>query len=248
MLDGLVTAMRTLTVLSVPGKDADEFSRSLYWFPLVGLLLGLLQAALAWIGMVSQIPEFSAVLVLLSGVLLTRAIHADGLADLADGFFGGKTRESRLRIMKDPAVGSFGVIALILLFLFKWIALTRIVAHGQYEWIVSGIVLARFVQVVLASVMAYAREGEGTACRFVAGAGGWHVVVAALFSLLILVLVMKMQPLPIVVALLATAVSGSLTGMLAAKKIHGVTGDVLGASSEMTEALVWCSALLLLFY
>ncbi len=246
MLDGLVTALRTLTVLPVPGNDAEDFSLSLYWFPLAGLLIGLVQALTAWIGMLSGMADFSSALLLLSGILLTRAIHVDGLADLADGFFGGKTKAARLRIMKDPSVGSFGVVALILLFLFKWIAISFLVSFGHYAWIISGVVLARFVQVVLASIMPYARQEEGTASGFVAGAGTRHVVVAGVLSCSIVGLLLHMQPLPIGIAVLSALLSAVFTGILAAKKIDGVTGDVLGASSELTETVVWYSALLLL--
>ena len=93
MLSALVTAMRTLTVLPVPGRDTDTFSRSLFWFPVVGLLLGLMQAALGYFGHQFAWNELAAALVLLGGIALSRGMHADGLADVADGFWGGRAKE-----------------------------------------------------------------------------------------------------------------------------------------------------------
>ena len=244
MLKGLVTALRTLTVLPVPGKDAVHFSSSFYWFPLVGFLIGALQSGAGYLVMAAGWPEFGAASVLFAGVVLTRGIHADGFADLADGFFGGKTVESRLRIMKDPAVGSFGAIALVLLFLFKWVVLVKMLSLELYAWIVSGIVLARLAQVMLASFLPYARSDGGTAAGFVEGAGSRHIGAAFFLSVIILLFLMNMALLPLGAALFAAGIGAVLTAMLSLKMIKGVTGDVLGASSEITEVLVWTSGVL----
>ena len=236
---GLVTALRTLTLLPVPGRDAERFSRALYWFPVVGLLLGAIQAGTGYLIMLSGWKEVAGAAVLLGGVGVTRGIHADGFADVADGFFGGRDVERRLRIMKDPAVGSFGAMALILLFLFKWVVLVKLLSLGLYTWIVSGVMLARFVQVLLASALPYARRRSGTASGFVEGAGVSHIIVAFSISLVALLIVSN-GTLSFAGAAMVTAIFGAcLTGFVSLKKINGVTGDVLGASSEVTEVLVW---------
>ncbi len=236
---GLVTALRTLTLLPVPGRDAERFSRALYWFPVVGLLLGAIQAGTGYLIMLSGWKEVAGAAVLLVGVVVTRGIHADGFADTADGFFGGRDVERRLRIMKDPAVGSFGAMALILLFLFKWAVLVKLLSLGLYTWIVSGVMLARFVQVLLASALPYARRRSGTASGFVEGAGVSHIIVAFSISLVALLIVSNGM-LSFAGAAMVTAIFGAcLTGFVSLKKINGVTGDVLGASSEVTEVLVW---------
>ncbi|MCW8796400.1 MAG: adenosylcobinamide-GDP ribazoletransferase [Chlorobium sp.] len=245
---GLVTALRTLTVLPVPGKEAEHFSSALFWFPLVGLFLGLLQAGAGYVAMLSGWPELAAAMVLFSGVLLTRGMHADGFADMADGFFGGRDVETRLRIMKDPSVGSFGAIGLILLFLFKSIVLVKLLAIGLYPWIVSGVLLARLVQVALASMLPYARREGGTAAGFVDGAGIQHFVAAFLVSFVILLFLMNGAIVSSGIGLSAAIVGAVMTSLLTMKKIGGVTGDVLGASSELTEMLVWMSGVFLAMY
>lgn len=249
MLDGLVTALRTLSILPVPGRDAREFSRSLPWFPLVGLLLGVLLCAPAWLGSALGWERLGAALALVAGLVLTRGMHADGLADVADGFWGGRDPESALRIMKDPAVGSFGALALIALLLLKLVVLDRLVSAGAWLPIVSGVLLARLLQVLLAASLPYARQGGGTAGSFVAGAGMRHAALALLASLLLLLplyLLLQERLALLAAAFLGALASGMAVGLLARRKIGGVTGDVLGAASEMAELSAWLAAALLL--
>ena len=244
MLSGLVTALRTLTVLPVPGRESDSFSNSLFWFPVVGLLLGLVEGTIGFCGFRLGWNELSAALVLLGGIALSRGMHADGLADLADGFWGGKTREAALRIMKDPNVGSFGAIALSAMMLLKWIALLKLVVLGAFELIAAGVLLAREVQVLLASSLPYARKEGGTAQAFVSGAGALHIVVTSLLTLLFLVALLHADLYALVTVVAAALVGALLTGGLSRRKINGVTGDVLGAGSEVTELFVWIAAAL----
>ena len=242
MLSALVTALRTLTVLPVPGRECDRFSHSLFWFPLVGLLLGLMQAALGFFSSLTGWNELSAAIVLLGGIGLSRGMHADGLADLADGFWGGRTREAILRIMKDPNVGSFGAIALFAMMLLKWIALFKLVGLGAFEFIAAGVLLARQVQVLLASSLPYARREGGTAQAFVGGAGALHGVVTFLLTMLFLLLLLHADLFALAVVIATALVAALLTGVLSWSKIGGVTGDVLGAGSEVTELFVWIAA------
>lgn len=246
MVRGLVTAFRTLTILPVPGRDAERFSDSLYWFSLVGLLVGAAEALLAGVGMLLDWPELAAALALFGGIVLTRGLHTDGLADLADGFFGGRTREARLRIMKDPNVGSFGAIALVLVNLFKWIILLELSRREAFGMIVAGSLLARMTQVLLASNLPYARAEGGTATAFVDGADRSHLVVALVSAAALLPLLPGCNLQQSMFLILASLLSTLLIGGLSIRKIGGVTGDVLGACSELTETLVWLAAALLL--
>jgi adenosylcobinamide-GDP ribazoletransferase len=244
MAGGLVTALRTLTALPVPGRDAERFSDSLYWFPLVGLVIGTLEALLARVGVFAGWFEMAALLALGGGIVLTRGIHADGLADLADGFFGGRNREAALRIMKDPNVGSFGSLALILVMLFKFVCLLELVRYGAFGTMIAGVMLARMGQVVLAARLPYARAEGGTATAFVEGAGWPHFVVAVA-SVFVFLLYPVGFGWPRALFLMASAAASTLAlGLLSRRKIGGVTGDVLGACSELTETFVWFAAVL----
>jgi adenosylcobinamide-GDP ribazoletransferase len=240
---GLVTAIRTLTVLWVPGRDAARPASALPWFPLVGGLIGGLVFLPAWglelagrhwsaVGVYKWPAGVAALLVTLAA-LLTGGLHLDGLADWADGFFGAREREKILAIMKDPRKGTFGVVALILVLLAKWAALARIVEwSGLLPWIVAAAAASRFCQVELAASLPYARAEGGTAAPFVSGAKWWHRVVA--FVLVMAVCMAACGP---------AGAGAPLVGWIIMrffrrrwrKRIGGVTGDLLGAGSELVE-------------
>jgi adenosylcobinamide-GDP ribazoletransferase len=244
MLRGLVTALRTLTALPVPGRDAGRFSDSLYWFPLVGLVIGTLEALLARFGVLAGWYEVAALLALGGGIILTRGLHADGLADLADGFFGGRNREAALRIMKDPNVGSFGSLALILVMLFKFVCLLELARYGAFGTMTAGVLLARMGQVLLATWLPYARAEGGTATAFVEGAGWPHLVVAVASAFVLLLYPVGFGWSRALFLMASAAASTLALGLLSRRKIGGVTGDVLGACSELTETFVWFAAVL----
>ena len=160
---GLITAIRTLTAVPVGGKDAADFSDSLIWFPPVGLLLGLALwcAGALWERFVGTGWAAGGAVVLMAlQILLTRALHLDGLADLADALGSGREREKRLRIMKDPHVGSFGVIAIGIDLLAKWAALERLLLVGALPVLIPVCLISRGVMVMLMARLPYARMGE----------------------------------------------------------------------------------------
>jgi len=221
MLSGLVTAARTLTIFSVPGKDSEKFSNSLYWFPVVGAFLGALLGAVAWLGVRSGWNELAAAGVVVGGLLLTRGMHADGLADMADGFWGGRDRARILSIMKDPNVGSFGALALFSLMLLKWVAVLRLAEHGAFTVIASGVLLGRLSQVLLAVSLPYARRDGGTASGFVGGAGFRHAAVASGLSFLILLLLFYCDPVLLSLSVGASLLAAAGMGFLSQKKLAG---------------------------
>lgn len=136
--------------------------------------------------------------------------------------------------MKDSNVGAFAAITLILLFLVKFVAISRIVEAEQLALIVPAFVLSRFAMVNMAVSLPYARQ-EGTGGAFVKGASLLHSVIAGVISLLIVAAFMQWQGLLILVL---TLIVSFLLGLYFKKKIGGVTGDLLGATSEVIESLV----------
>ena len=240
MFRGLVTAFRTLSVLPIPGRESGKMSQSLPWFPLVGFTLGLIVfgAALgvkyvtndAW-------PEGCAVFLLLTGVVLTRGLHLDGIADWADGFFGAADRDGALRIMKDPRTGAFGVIALVTILLAKWAALARIAACGSLQWIVVAYVVSRTAQVDLATAQPYARSEGGTGAAFVGTAGWRHLAIALALAVLLLASFCGFDS-QWVASLLAGLLISRLFGIYCRHRVGGVTGDLLGANSEIVETII----------
>ena len=244
MWRGLVTAVRTLTILPVPGGEAPSVAMSLYWFPLVGLLIGLLQwgaGGLVGATAIKGWPGGAAAAVLVAGALLTRGLHLDGLADWADATAVLAGREKALEVMKDPRIGALGAVALVSVMLVKWVALTRLAAADALVWIVPACVIARAMQVELAALLPYARAEGGTAGAFVGGAGAAHRL-AVLASAALLVLV-PFGGMGAAVLVLGWAFARAFAWRCRVR-YGGVTGDLLGACSELTETLVLAAAAL----
>ncbi|OGV59980.1 MAG: cobalamin 5'-phosphate synthase [Lentisphaerae bacterium RIFOXYC12_FULL_60_16] len=245
MINSLVTALRTLTIVPVPGQETKRFADALPWFPLVGLLIGLAVVAViraaGWIGLYTW-PAGTAILALVTGIALTGGLHLDGLADWADGFWGGKDRESALRIMKDPRIGSFGGIALVLVLLTRWACLTRIISHGGTAWILAAAMLSRFMQVDLACSRPYARADGGTAAPFIEGAGRrqWLLAMAGMLTGL---MVLSLHNPFIGLSVIPCWIGNRLFGEWCQRRVGGITGDLLGTASELIEtAVLWFGA------
>ncbi|MBM4143879.1 MAG: adenosylcobinamide-GDP ribazoletransferase [Lentisphaerae bacterium] len=240
MLRGLITAIRTLTILPVPGRDAEKMSASLPWFPVVGLLLGAILWAVARGAMALTPlfwPEAAGVLVVVGGAVLTRGLHLDGLGDWADGFWGARDKEKVLAIMKDPRTGAFGVVALVSVLLGQWVCVTRLASAGGLEWILVAYVISRTMQVDLAVAHPYARAEGGTGAPFVAGARPKHLLVAILVAGALLLAVGRGAPVCLVALLIAWLMT-RLFGFRCRRRIGGITGDLLGAGSVLTETTV----------
>jgi adenosylcobinamide-GDP ribazoletransferase len=243
MLQGLVTALRTLTILPVPGREAQDLARALPWFPLAGCLLGLMLwgMALGFDLISGGWPAGAAVVVAAGGAVLTRGLHLDGLADWADGFGGGRDRERTLAIMKDPHVGAFGVMAIILVLMAKWVACARLMEVGSLSWVVSACIVSRSAVVELAVCLPYARAEGGTAGPFVNRALPAHRFKALALAL---VLVLACNGLAGAVVLFGGWAACRLLGLWFFNRVGGVTGDLLGTCCELVETgvLIACAA------
>jgi adenosylcobinamide-GDP ribazoletransferase len=239
VLGGFVTAVRTLTLLPCPGPEACQMANALPWLPVVGLILGLAVAGVQQVVMqvTAEWAAGSAAVGLAISCWLTRGMHLDGLSDCADGFGGGRTREKTLAIMKDPCAGAFGVITLVCVLLLKWTSMQRLLEQGQAWWVIVPFALSRTAQVVLATTQPYARAEGGTGAPFVNGAGGWHLAVAVVLGLTASVLVPgSWQSWASAVVVAAGVTLGF--GLRCRHRLGGVTGDCLGAVSELVETSV----------
>ena len=236
MLGGLVAAMRTLTVVPTPGRAVEPISAALPWFAVVGAALGVILygiSALAGSPTIGGWPEAAALAVVVGGIVLTGALHLDGLADWADAL-GGASAERRLEIMKDPRAGAFGVLAVVAIVLCKWMALTRLGPSGAL-WLVTAYVASRTVMVDLAVRLPYARPQGGTAAALVRSARPRHLVICGTSAL---VLVIAVAGAAGIAALALGWLIGALFGRWCRRRVGGVTGDLLGAASELVETSI----------
>jgi len=233
-----LTALGFLTKIPIPKKLAvtdENLAQSMAFFPIVGLLLGLILAA-ANTALIPFLPNrlINLILVLLS-VFLTGALHLDGLADTVDGFCAKtKNKEEILNIMRDSRIGAMGVIALVLLILFKYEALNCIPAQFKNTALVLMCSISRWSHVLASYFSKYARVGEGLGRSFVGNIGRGNFCLAA--ASVILISLAAWFPKGALISLLASATAW-ISMKYIHKKIGGMTGDTIGAISEITEIL-----------
>lgn len=232
----LLSAFALLSRLPLPNHQGSGANSAWAW-PLVGAVLGAFGAALAsaalWLGVT---PGVTAVLVLAMGAMLTGGLHEDGLSDTADGLYGGWTRERRLEIMKDSRVGSYGVLALVLVTLARWSALTALLVfggptNGFWAALVATGAVSRVPMVLMMALLPNAR-GEGLS--HATGRPGQATALAALgLAMGVAMLSVGWPALPMLAAALGM---GVLLSVIALRRIGGQTGDILGASQQLAEA------------
>lgn len=248
---GAVAAFSLLTRIPMPGGvpfDKAVLTKSVHYFPLAGLAIGLLIGAASWL-LPAALPEWpSAVLLLSLWIGLSGGLHLDGWMDTADGVLSHRSRERMLDIMKDSRVGAMGVIAAILLLLLKASLLAHMMGGSD------SLPLPLFIILVLCAVWSRAwmavaiagwrpaRPNEGlgamfqeTRLRHALGA------MAAAFVISFIILIINDinyidSLLVILVAIGATALTGGGMAIWLNRKLGGLTGDTYGAMNEAVEA------------
>jgi adenosylcobinamide-GDP ribazoletransferase len=249
---GLLDAVAFLTRIPVPGdphRPAD-LVRAAVWFPVVGAVLGAVLLLLAQVlaGWTSALV--AVVLVVILEVVVTGALHLDGLADVADGL-GGHDRASRLRIMKDHATGVYGTAAVVLALVLEVALLLAIVAPGAPAgqrwwgtpwllpgspgWVTAALLgatawsLSRAAMLPVALALPYARP-DGTGRAVVEGLALRHTLLAWAVPTLLCALLGG----PGVAMLLGALAGAALVAAGARRWFGGATGDVLGATAQVS--------------
>ena len=233
----VMTALSVLTRLPFPyTPSAARAPANAAWaYPLVGLVVGALALAVGWVlQTLGAAAPIVAVFVLATSIIVTGALHEDGLADCADGFWGGWTVERRLEIMKDSVIGTYGVIALGLSLILRWYILTLMIDKGA---LVAAVLVSA---VVSRAAMVWVMYGLNNARISGLSAqtgrpGGVTTLVALAFAVIAAVLAPDVSA----VRLLFFAILVTLAaGLLARIKIGGQTGDVIGATQQLVEITV----------
>ncbi len=233
-MSALVAAVRLLTVIPVPfSRDlsARAMSQSAAFFPLVGIGIGGSMAGVAWAASLVLPPMVAAGLAVFAGVVLTGALHLDGLADTADGLFGGRTPERRLEIMKDPHVGAFGAVAIGVALLLKFGTLSAAAASDLWVAIVLAPMLGRLAAAAVVASFRNVRS-QGLGAPFAAGP---RLSIVAAGAASIVATWALAGPVGLAALCVAMAVGTGLAWYAAGKLGGGVTGDVCGAAVEAGE-------------
>lgn len=233
-----------LTRLPLPQLPEGAFTqgaRAVWAYPLVGLIVGGAGALIGQMAVWAGLPLLaSSALAICMMMLMTGAMHEDGLADVCDGFWGGFAPPRRLEIMRDSQIGTYGVLALALVTLLRVSAIAALLSVGWVA-VVAAAVVSRAMMPICMYALPHAR-GDGLS-HSVGKPPLSAVVAAAVIGGVVLMICLGAVGL---LALLASA--GVATGMiaLAQRKIGGQTGDVLGALQQCGEVviLLTCAALL----
>ena len=238
-MTSFLLAWRFLTILPGGKKDSDisprDLGRSMAYYPLTGLLLGVILWGTYGLFSHAFPRTLCDGLLLLLLVIITGALHLDGLADTLDGMAAGKSPEERLQIMRDHRVGTYGALGLILILGVKFLALNSLPEEIIDKTLLVALVLSRWSMVQLTYRAPYARPEGGLGKIFKENVRKKEMLVATVSSLVIAVFLLRFWG---AVLWLAVGVSALGIQLFFQKKIGGVTGDILGAANEIHEILV----------
>jgi adenosylcobinamide-GDP ribazoletransferase len=227
MIRALFSAIAFLTVIPVPEALKSRTPNGMFaGYPIAGILIGALFSVVFWAAGLVFPAAVTAVILIACSLLLTGAIHLDGLADCGDAFYGRRDKETTLRILKDPRIGTMGGAAIGLSLLARYASLVSLPAHLALLSLPIMAMFSRSAVVVAMRLLPYVRSDSGIlTARSSTGRG------ALAFSLVALAASLVLLPVPTVAALLVLG----LFWRLSWKRIGGCTGDVLGATIEIGE-------------
>ena len=230
-------AWRLLTIIPlpfIPENYKRPAGKTAGYYPLVGLVLGLILAGAGRL-FFFLLPAGTASVVLLAvWVGLTGMLHLDGFMDACDGLLPPREPARRLEIMKDSRVGAFGVVGAILLLLLKFNGLMALPDTHRWPILITGPVLARWSITWVMARYPLARK-EGVGVMFGAGLGRAQVIFASVVAVGVALLLFSLNGL----ILLAVAwLTATLIARLAVSRVGGLTGDVYGAVGETTETIL----------
>jgi len=214
----------------------QQLGRATVYFPLVGLVIGIVLAALCWL--LDFILPLSVVNVLLivALVMMTGALHLDGLADTCDGLAGHRSVEDRWKVMRDSRTGAFGVVGIVLLLLAKYVSLNSVPSTLLIPVLVFMPVVSRWAMVYAIFAFPYARPaGLGTAYK---SATRWpQFAVATVVTLAVAAALFPLFSFMGFVLVAGVWIIATLLSFYFKRKFAGLTGDTYGAINEVSEVM-----------
>ena len=245
----LLMALQFLTRLPIPFVrtiDPVPLSQAMRSFGLAGAALGAAGGAFLVALNFLHLPGLiTAAIALGFGLLVTGALHEDGLADTADGLFGGKTRERRLEIMRDSRIGTYGASALVLAYIIKASAYQVLLTQPPQQVILILAASAAFSRAMVVDMMWATRPARSDGLSHLAGrptrsVGLFAIVTAGAFA------IWAGWAIDPITGVIAMAVALAITGVMrrvAMRLIGGQTGDICGAVQVLTECGMLCAYL-----
>jgi len=233
---GLAVGLLTRVPMPHPvNATPDGLARAQRAFPLVGAMIGLMVGFVDRCLLAMGVPSLAAAaLALGAGAALTGALHEDGLADVGDGFGGGRDRAAKLSIMRDSRLGTYGMIVLLVGFVARASALASLPLAMILPALIVAHALGRAIIPVLAANMPFARDdGLGKSAGRPDNASA---ITAVIFGVVIALLCLT--AIQALLAAVVAAAGAAAIAVLAWRQVGGVTGDVFGAAEQVVEAAV----------
>jgi len=215
----------------------DALAKSAVFFPAIGLLIGVGGAALYLLLSPHVSRDVVVVLILVYLVMVTGGLHEDALGDAADGFGGGREKDRVLAIMRDSRVGSFGAVAITLGLLARFVFLTNLPPGKFLGFLIAGQVLGRWTALPLGFFLPSARDNESGQGKLIA-----HKITPMSFAagtlLALAIVATALRSVAVPASLIALMVA-AISGFYYWRRIGGITGDCLGATTQITEIAVY---------
>jgi adenosylcobinamide-GDP ribazoletransferase len=261
------TALMFYTRIPCPKNidhDPDYLNKSSRYFPLIGWIVGAVCFGVYYLSSILLSLEISIIASMIAGILTTGAFHEDGFADVCDGFGGGWTKEKILIIMKDSAIGAYGAIGLVLLFLLKFQVLSELISKSticnlQYVicnlptthnpqlvtflLFISAHALSRLSAISIVFTHEYSREDATSKSKPIATSYTWREVLGAFFFGLLPLLILSYFQWQMLLVLIPVFLARFFLARYFQKWIGGYTGDCLGATQQLCEVIFYLSIL-----
>jgi adenosylcobinamide-GDP ribazoletransferase len=248
------TALMFYTRIPCPKNidhNPDYLNKASRYFPLIGWIVGGICFGIYYLVTFVFSVEIALILSMIAGILTTGAFHEDGFADVCDGFGGGWTKEKILLIMKDSAIGAYGAIGLVLLFLLKFEALFDLVSKSEIVnlqseiknllFFISAHSVSRLAAISIVFTHHYSREDASSKSKPIAQNFTWKEVVGAFFFGLLPLAILSFFQWQLLLVLLPVFVARFFLARYFQKWIDGYTGDCLGATQQVCEVIFYLS-------
>jgi adenosylcobinamide-GDP ribazoletransferase len=208
----------------------EDLSKSIIYFPIVGYIIGIILAVFYKVSIFYFDKIIISFLIVTFEIVITGGLHIDGLSDTVDGIYSGRKKEKIIEIMKDPNVGTFGVLSIIILMIFKFLLIYKI-NNNLFIVLLIMPVFSRFCSVLSSRIGKYSKE-DGLGNIFIGQVSNFQLFISFILTLPLLYFNFLLY-----FAFIINIVFTILFVKYISKKIDGITGDTLGAIVEINEVL-----------
>ena len=236
-----IILIQFMTRIPIPLKisySEKKFGKSIKFFPLVGLIIGLILyfanfLIIVYLKNIFYNKTIIAIFLIILEILIVGIIHIDGLADTFDGLFSYAKKEKMLEIMKDSRIGTNGAVVLILYFITKTVLISEIITTNP-KYLIIFPIIARLSTPVNAGLSNYARK-SGMSNAIISENGIFEVIFSLALSIILVFYIIGIEG---IITIFIAFIFIIIFMLNVRKKIDGITGDTMGASLELTSILV----------